>query len=76
MPITGLPSNTSEVNPWLRIHARWFIPDLPVAANHVELRLLVVMILLYRRAGVRGKPLAGEAAIGYLPRLFELRLRG
>jgi hypothetical protein len=52
MPITGRPSNTSGVNPWLRIQARWFIPDRPVAANHVALRLLeisgllVVMILL------------------------------
>jgi len=42
MPITGRPSNTSEVNPWLRIQARWFIPDRPVAANHVALRLLEV----------------------------------
>jgi hypothetical protein len=46
IPITGLPSNTSDVNPWLRIHERWFIPARPVAANHAELRLLVVMILL------------------------------
>ena len=46
MPMTGRPSNTSDVNPWLRIHARWFMPDRPVAANHVALRLLVVMILL------------------------------
>jgi len=30
------------VNPWLRIQARWFIPDRPVAANHVALRLLEV----------------------------------
>jgi hypothetical protein len=44
IPNTGRPSNTSEVNPWLRIHARWFIPDRPVAANQVALRLLVVMI--------------------------------
>jgi hypothetical protein len=28
------------VNPWLRIHERWFIPARPVAANHAELRLL------------------------------------
>jgi hypothetical protein len=37
------------VNPWLRIHDRWFIPARPVAANHAALRLLgllVVMILL------------------------------
>jgi hypothetical protein len=46
IPITGRPSNTSDVNPWLRIHDRWFIPARPVAANHAELRLLVVMILL------------------------------
>jgi hypothetical protein len=52
IPITGRPSNTSDVNPWLRIHERWFIPARPVAANHAELRLLetrgllVVMILL------------------------------
>ncbi len=46
MPITGRPSNTSEVNPWLRIQARWFIPERPVAANQVALRLLVVMISL------------------------------
>ena len=46
IPITGRPSNTSDVNPWLRIHDRWFIPARPVAANHTELRLLVVMILL------------------------------
>jgi hypothetical protein len=53
MPITGRPSNTSDVNPWLRIHDRWFIPGRPVAANHAALRLpevlgllVVVMILL------------------------------
>jgi hypothetical protein len=46
MPMTGRPSKTSDVNPWLRIHARWFMPDRPVAANQVALRLLVVMILL------------------------------
>jgi hypothetical protein len=52
IPITGRPSNTSEVNPWLRIHDRWFMPARPVAANHAALRLpevwgpLVVMILL------------------------------
>jgi len=27
------------VNPWLRIHDRWFIPARPVAANHAALRL-------------------------------------
>jgi hypothetical protein len=46
MPITGRPSNTSGVNPWLRIQARWFMPDRPVAANHVALRLLEVPGLL------------------------------
>src|SRR5215469_5521789 len=53
IPITGRPSNTSDVNPWLRIHDRWFIPGRPVAANHAALRLpellgllVVVMLLL------------------------------
>src|SRR6516162_4027427 len=47
MPITGRPSNTSGVNPWLRIHDRWFIPARPLAPNHVALRLppLIVMVL-------------------------------
>src|SRR5262249_15165260 len=41
---TGRPSNTSDVNPWLRIHERWFMPARPVAANHAALLLLVVMV--------------------------------
>ena len=41
IPITGRPSNTSDANPWLRIHARWFIPARPLAPNHVALRLSV-----------------------------------
>jgi hypothetical protein len=64
IPITGRPSNTSDENPWLRIHARWFIPARPVAANHVALRLpvvpglLVVMILcnVPRRPGGSPEP--------------------
>jgi hypothetical protein len=38
MPITGRPSNTSGVNPWLRIQERWAIPVRPVAPNHWVLR--------------------------------------
>jgi hypothetical protein len=49
-PITGRPSNTSGVNPWLRIQDRWAIPDRPVAPNHWALRslllLLVVVVIL------------------------------
>src|SRR5580700_4282095 len=73
MPITGRPSNTSDVNPWLRIHARWFIPARPVAANHVELRLLVVMIHVYRSGPAGGSQGFAAARRG---RLFERRLPG
>src|ERR1700761_8196761 len=61
IPITGPPSNTSGVNPWLRIHSRLFMPERPVAPNHVALRLpgvwgpVVVMFHMYRPAGTRGK---------------------
>jgi hypothetical protein len=45
MPMTGRPSKTSGVNPWLRIQDRWPIPARPVAPNHCLLRspLFVVM---------------------------------
>jgi hypothetical protein len=61
IPITGRPSNTSDVNPWLRIHDRWFIPARPVAANHAALRLLefcgllVVMLHMYSHAPMPGR---------------------
>ena len=55
IPITGRPSNTSDVNPWLRIHDRWFIPARPVAANHAALRLLVVMVLMYVMPGPKSE---------------------
>jgi hypothetical protein len=45
MPTTGRPSNTSGVNPWLRIHDRWLIPARPVAANHVALRLPSLIVI-------------------------------
>src|SRR5215467_4958307 len=56
MPITGRPSKTSGVNPWLRIHDRWVIPARPLAPNHVALRLppLIVMVLCVVHRGVRG----------------------
>ncbi|MGH3235285.1 MAG: hypothetical protein ACRDOH_18970, partial [Streptosporangiaceae bacterium] len=38
MPITGRPSKTSGVNPWLRIQDRWPMPVRPVAPNHCLLR--------------------------------------
>src|ERR1700677_81748 len=39
IPITGRPSNTAGVKPWLRIHDRWVIPVRPLAPNHAVLRL-------------------------------------
>src|SRR5215471_7344087 len=56
MPITGRPSNTSGVKPWLRIHDRWFIPARPVAANHAALRLtaFIVMALYVVHESARG----------------------
>src|SRR5215475_12744340 len=56
MPITGRPSNTSGVKPWLRIHDRWFIPARPVAANHAALRLaaFIVMALYVVQPSARG----------------------
>src|SRR5262249_24203972 len=38
MPITGRPSKTSGVKPWLRIQPRYAMPDRPVAPNHCVLR--------------------------------------
>src|ERR1700727_190254 len=64
MPITGRPSNTSGVNPWLRIHDRWFIPARPLAPNHAELRRLTFMVMshLHRVGPVSGAQLGTRDA--------------
>ena len=41
IPMTGRPSKTSSVTPWLRIQERWIIPDRPSAPNHAALRPLI-----------------------------------
>src|ERR1700761_9173042 len=54
IPITGRPSNTSDVNPWLRIQDRWFIPARPLAPNQAELRRAPLFVMyLYLAVGGR-----------------------
>jgi hypothetical protein len=47
MPITGRPSKTSGVNPWLRIQERWPMPARPVAPNHCLLRSSRPEVMLF-----------------------------
>ncbi len=47
MPMTGRPSKTSGVKPWLRIQDRWPMPARPVAPNHWLLRSAPSEVMLF-----------------------------